>query len=197
MEHLYSVQSDLTVRYKINQSDVIIFVNEAWNRFALENDAPDVSADNVLNCSLWNFIKDKTTIQLYKEILRLVRQDNLVEFKLNCDAPGKNRVMKMTISAENDGVVQFQTLTVEGKERPAQKIIDKNALRTDGLIHMCSWCKSIFTGEEGWQELGKAISTLGLFDLDKLPHVTHGMCDSCYQTMTKKLTDMRNPKSGC
>jgi hypothetical protein len=100
------MQTDSVVEYKINENDEITFLSDSWDPFARESDAPELVSEKVINCSLWDFITDETTRQLYKDMLKLVRQSNFIEFNFNCDSSNKIRLMEMIISsAENDAVL--------------------------------------------------------------------------------------------
>lgn len=41
--------------YSLDACDRIVRVNDAWTRFALENDAPELAAQHVLRRSIWDF----------------------------------------------------------------------------------------------------------------------------------------------
>lgn len=185
------MQSGSNIIYRINGDDLIVFVNEAWDRFALRNDAPDLVGANVLERSLWDFIDDETTCQLYKDILAIVRTGKILHFNFNCDSPDRIRFMEMIISAEKNGGIQFQTKTLQTRARPPESLLDRNARRTQGFLHICSWCKAIETGQEEWKDVEEAISILDLFKRDKLPHLTHGICDSCYLRISEKITERK------
>ncbi len=178
------------IEYKINRLDEIVFMNNAWDGFALENDAPELIDGKILNRSLWDFITGETTRQLYKDMLNLVRAGNVMRFNLDCASPGKTRWMRMIISpGEDDGAV-FQTRALAVNERLPQRILDRNAARTNRVIIICGWCKAIDTGIDGkknWKNLAAGISLLGLFKQGKLPELSHGMCDDCYSAMSETL----------
>jgi len=59
--------------------------------------------------------------------------------------------------------------------------------RRNDLLVICSWCNKIRTENGEWQEVKETIKSLGLFELDALPTISHGMCDSCYQMVWLKL----------
>ena len=143
--------------------------------------------EKVLHRSLWDFIHDESTRQLYSHILSIARTGRILHFNFNCDSPGKIRLMEMTVSAQQEDGVQFQTRTLQVQERTEQKILDRNASRTDELIHICSWCKAIDTGNQTWKDLDDSISTLELFKRNKLPALTHGICGTCHEKISNKI----------
>ncbi len=187
------MQTSSDIVYRINKNDLIVFVNDAWGSFALENDAPEITAEKILYRSLWDFIDDETTRQLYKGILHAVRGGKFLQFNFNCDSASEIRLMEMTVSAEKDDGVQFQTRILQAKGRTEQKILNRNTQRTDELILICSWCKAIDIGNQEWKVLDEAISMLELFKQNKLPELSHGMCQSCYELIAKKMIAKRKP----
>ena len=182
------MQSDSNIEYKINCLDEIVFINNAWSSFALENDASELIDGKVLNRSLWDFITDETTRQLYKDMLNVVRAGSVMRINFHCDSPDKVRFMEMIISLKENNAVLFQTCALSINERPRQKLLDRNAVRTKKLIVICGWCKAIDTGNKDWKNLDVGISILGLFKRDKLPQLSHGMCDTCYSVMSENLS---------
>lgn len=184
------------IEYKINHLDEIVFINKAWNGFALENDASELTDGKILDRSLWDFITDETTLQLYKDILNLVRAGDVMRFNFQCDSPDKVRFMEMIISPEENNGVLFQTRTLSVDECLSQRILDRNVARTNRLIIICGWCKAIDTGSSGnkdWKDLAIGISILDLFKQYRLPELSHGMCDTCYSAISENLSQ-RNKK---
>jgi hypothetical protein len=145
---------------------------------------------------LWDFITDETTKQLYKDMLKLVREGNFMEFKFNCDSSTKIRLMEMIITPAENGALLFQTRTISINERPEQNVLDRNAARTKKLISMCGWCKAIDTGNNDWKTFDIGISMLGLFEQDKLPALSHGICDTCYSSVSEKISHRYRNFSG-
>jgi hypothetical protein len=172
--------------YRINKEDRIVFTNSAWDTFALENDAPDMTSESVVDRSLWDFICDETTRQLYSHILAIARMGRILRFDFHCDSPGKIRLMEMTVSSERDAGVQFRTRTLKASERPEQKILSRTVRRSDQFIQMCSWCKAIDTGNDEWRDLDESISHLEVFKHGELPKLTHGICKACYKAVSKE-----------
>jgi hypothetical protein len=178
------------ISYQINKQDEIIFVNDEWFQFASANDASSLTRENVLCRSLWDFISDDKVKYLYQEILRRVNAGHSLKFNLRCDSPEMRRIIEMKITPQKDDEVKFDSRTIWTQSRmPA--IIFKNATPpTDNLLIMCSWCNKIETGNGKWEEVEEAIESLGLFELETLPTISHGMCDSCCQTASLMLKDL-------
>ena len=90
----------------------------------------------------------------------------------------------MTITLRARKNVEIETRIVQSEKRARQAILRKDARISDSVLTVCSWCAKINTGEGDWLEIEEAIVNLGLFELENLPQISHGMCDSCYQKIT-------------
>ena len=80
-----------------------------------------------------------------------------------------------------------QALMTQISQTAVQNLLDTNALHSDDLIHICGWCKRVDVGQENWEEIEEAVKTLGVFEQEKLPQITHGMCSDCYKAMLEQL----------
>lgn len=180
-------QDELT--YRLNRQDEIISVNEAWDRFALANDAPELAAGRVLGRSLWEFIADVNTQQVYRDLLARVRTGRSVRFPFRCDAPYERRFLEMQIRPLEDGQVEFRTKTLAIERRPAVALLERPTGAAEGLLRMCSWCKKVYA-DGAWVEVEEGIARLRLFERPVVPMITHGMCDHCAAKMAEILAAM-------
>lgn len=174
------------ILYQINHQEQLIFVSDRWSKFALANDGPELIGEKILNRSLWDFITDSTTQELYRKIIQKVRKGHVVNLNLRCDSPGFRRLLSMTITLQGYNNVQFETHIIWMEKRNRQNIFQKDIQRSDDILVVCSWCNKINVGDEIWQEIEEAVSTLDLFECEYLPRISHGMCPSCYQAISEK-----------
>lgn len=179
------------ISYQINDGDEIVFVSDSWDEFARANDSAHLVSQNVLGKSIWNFISDAATEQLYREIIKRARGGQTIEFYFRCDAPDVCRFLKMIIKgAEKGGGAAFETRTLREWKRQPQKLLQAGAdeRRAREILRICGWCKKIDVGKNDWQEVEKAVVILGLFDDGgALPRLSHGMCAGCYESVSAKL----------
>lgn len=169
-----------TYTYCVDSADSIIFVNDAWCAFATANDAPELTAEAVLHCSLWGFIADPETTHLYREIFaRTRRSGNAVTIPFRCDAPALRRYMQLDIQPLDGGRLRLTGRILRLERRAPVALLDRGVERGRELLRMCSWCKRIAVSADQWLEAEDAIVRLGLFDTPKLPGLTHTICDSC------------------
>lgn len=176
------------VCYRLNARDEIVFVNEGWDVFALDNNSKHLTAEHVLGRPLWEFITEHTTQLLYQAILERVRSGRPVHFVFRCDAPDRRRLLKMEVSLVPDGLTQYRVVTLQAEERKPQPLLDPYRAHTEDLLRMCSWCKKVDAAGR-WAEVEEAVALLGLFESLTLPNVTHAICESCYAYMVATLGD--------
>lgn len=175
--------------YRVDRSNVISFVNDAWLVFAQENKATQLNSDAVLNKSLWSFVAGLETQHLYSVMLKKVRTDQTpIKVPFRCDAPECRRYMELKIFPLPHRGLEFRSRIIKVEPRDTVNILDATIPRSSDLIRMCSWCKKVYTGELlGWLEVEKATQVLDLFSAVKLPRITHGMCPDCYETCLEEL----------
>lgn len=182
---------DSGILYQINDSDKIVYVNNAWDDFARANGSSDLISQKILGASLWEFIADASTVQLYREIVKRIRAGKIVDFYFRCDAPETCRFLKMIIMPGEENCVTFETQTLREWKRQHQPLLQSDIQRTEEMLRICGWCKKIDVGDDLWEETEKAVATLSLFEeANYLPKLTHGICGSCYQSMAKKLQEI-------
>lgn len=175
------------ILYLINNEDEVIFANNEWLEFVSDKDDDDISPGNQRRQSLWDLINDNTTEDFYRMLLKQVRAGYSVKFKVRCGAPRRQRLMRMTVSLQQNGDVQFGARTVWTDELRPQNFLNGSISHMDEVIIICSWCNKIKIDEGDWQEIEEFQENLGLFDLEILPQPSHGMCDDCYKVVSEKF----------
>jgi hypothetical protein len=191
------VHEHIALSYSVDASDAIEAVNESWTRFATANGGENVLPSKVVGSSLWRWISDASTRQVYHALLKNVRDGAaLVKFRFRCDSPRERRLLEMRIAANPDRSVDFETRLVLGQPRDDVRLIAADAPRTDVLISMCGWCARVQVSPGHWTEIDRAIEMLELFHSERLPAITHGMCPACYRTMMAAADDAELMASG-
>jgi hypothetical protein len=178
------MESTGDIIYRVNSRDEIVFTNEEWDRFALANGGGKVTSANILHRSLWDFIFDPTTRQLYHDILTQIRNNRVIGFRFRCDSPGCRRLMEMRIFPAEGATVEFRIRTLSIEHRQHQPLLESQAVHSEKFLRMCSWCKKINV-EGTWMEVEEAVRHLRLFESTSLPMLTHGVCETCYGEMTR------------
>lgn len=178
------------VRYRVNEQDEIVFVSDAWARFAAANRGDQsLAPPRVLGHPLWDFISDPTTRHLYRDILARVRRGVPVRFTFRCDSPDCRRHMEMEVLAGPGDTIEFRSRTVAEELRPPQPLFERDRPHSERFVRVCSWCKKVDVGGQ-WVEVEEAVGHLGLFHEPLLPQLTHGICDACHARMVAVLGEM-------
>jgi hypothetical protein len=167
-------------RYRVDADDLLVWVDSWWLAFARENGAADLTADRVLGRSLWEFIADAGTRELYKEIhsrIRATGRASLLPFR--CDSPKVCRHMRLTISQDGDGQLLYESVLLRVEPRRDFRFLDRDCPRSDAFLTMCSCCKRSLIESAGWLEVEEVAVRLGLFERPRGPQLRHTICPSC------------------
>ena len=175
------------VSYRIDAFDRITGVDPGWVAFARANAGESLLPPGIIGRSLWNWIADPTTTQVYRDIIARVRHGaGPVRFNFRCDAPSLRRLLQMRIAVSADEVT-FETRLLDAQLRAGVCLIDAEARRSDAHIVICGWCMRLPVDGD-WLEIEDAISVLQLFDAAMMPRLSHDMCPRCVTTMEETLT---------
>jgi hypothetical protein len=172
--------------YRLDDQDHIVFLNDEWDQFAAANAGESIASHRVLYRSLWDFVTDINTREIYRHALVRSRGGQRLRFCFRCDSPSRRRLLEMTIGRGPDETTEFRTHLLTEEARTPQPLLEATAPRSSDLIRMCGWCKKVFVGG-GWKEVEEAVSRLALFERPVMPGITHGICESCYETMMERL----------
>ncbi len=178
------------VQYRIDEKDEITFVDESWPRFAEENDGVHLVGPGLLGRSLWDFITDAATRQLYEQILARVRKGQVAQFSLRCDGPACRRLLEMTITAGEAGAVEFATNPLRLEDRKPVPLLAAGTERSADFLRSCAWCNRIDVGGGEWAEVEDAAERLRLFELHRMPRLTHTICEACLAAVKNTLANM-------
>jgi hypothetical protein len=175
------------VAYEIDAADRLTCVNSAWSAVAVAAGAAHLVESRVIGRSLWDFIGDATTRQLYAAILERARGGVPVAFDFRCDTPTRRRRLQMGITGRPAGGVGFDVRVVEAQDRPSVALLDPALEHGPGTVRMCGWCKRVPLPDGGWVEIEDATPVLAILDRVPPPAISHGMCPACYTAISSQL----------
>ncbi|MDP6776104.1 MAG: hypothetical protein QGI83_05005 [Candidatus Latescibacteria bacterium] len=168
--------------YHVDSEHRIVHVNDEWDVFAKENDAPDLTRDAVLGKVLWGYVFDRETRHLYRvAIEKVLSRKASVSFPFRCDAPHIRRHMRMEVNPLEGDRCQFTSTIVREEPRERVDLLGVDETRTQESLRMCSWCKKLDADEAGWLEVERGIEELDLFRSATLPSITHTICPLCFK----------------
>jgi hypothetical protein len=170
------------VQYRIDASDCLTWTNAGWDAFAMANGCNRA----VLNSSLWEYISDRSTAYIYREIIRYVRDTgNALSVPFRCDSPADCRRMTLKIEALPAGTIQFTASTNETRSHGPVRLIDVSVPRASEVLLICSWCKRVLV--DRWMELELAAQHSSLLEATSLPALSHGICETCSKEVQRSL----------
>jgi hypothetical protein len=179
--------NDETFSYLIDGDCLIVSVDSSFKQFALENEAPELAQQSLIGKSLFAFLCDRNTEELYRQMIERVRSDGRpVTVPFRCDSPTERRFMELKISPAEDGLLHFCSTMkrIEPRERVA--LLEQNSPRSDEILLQCGWCKKVNVGDD-WLEVEAAVERLKLFNRPMLPELSHGICAKCKSLLMEDL----------
>lgn len=176
--------------YRIDNNDMITYISvPPWDEFALENKGEDIIEENIINKSIWSFIADAETAHIYQMIIDKVRVTRKkISIPFRCDAPDKRRLFIIEVDKHGKNSVNFQSRLRKEEKRESIQAFETDAIRSEEFIRVCSWCKKVYVPHlNKWVEVEEAIIKLKLYSMEKLPRLTHTICDPCRQKLHQHL----------
>jgi hypothetical protein len=162
----------VTIGYRIDQEDRVVWTSDSWSSFANANGWPD---SDVLGTSLWDAVAGAETSLIWHELVARVRKGVAINVPFRCDSPGARRYLELMVSPGAVGEIEFRSRTTEIVERDPIALMSAS-YADDEAIRCCSWCKRF--DARGWVEVEEAVARLGLLEHEARP-VTHAMCPEC------------------
>lgn len=179
-----------SIIYKINNNDLITFISSnTWNEFANENESDHVREEHILNKEIWDFITDQETLEIYKMIVdkvRVTKKKIIVPFR--CDSAQFRRLFIMEIEKHDKNSILFHSELQKIEKRISVKLFEHDSKRSEDFIKICSWCKKVEVHpQQEWLEVEEAIISLKLYEMEKLPEITHSICPVCHEKIMKDI----------
>jgi hypothetical protein len=166
--------------YSVDAEDRLDWVGTTWLAFARENGAAHLTAKSALGQSLWSFIEGEQTRQLYRTLLKQVRERRsrmIVPFR--CDSPRLRRYMRLSISARRDDRVRLDGILVKTEPRAHLEVVDTSISRTDQILTICSLCQRALIDSVGWVDIEAAVGRLHLLEGAAHPQLRYEVCSDC------------------
>jgi hypothetical protein len=165
--------------YRIDESDVITHVSPQWLEFAETNEAPELTADNVLGKPIWHFITGPSTRTFYEALyrnLRFRRSEIMIPFR--CDSPTVIRQMTLTLRPLGAGTIECEGRLDHTQTREPITILFRWAARSDEKIPICSLCRRLDLNGE-WVEVREAVVRRRFFNNVPVPRLEETVCPTC------------------
>lgn len=172
-----TLKATAAVTYVLDSSLQFVYCNPAWDKFAGENDGPELLGDAVIGSQLFHVIPDVLR-PFYSHVFDEVRRSALVwQFVYECSSPQRHRKFRMGVHLLNSNwLMVSNTLLVEkahSRENPAHDSVYRN---NDGQIIMCAHCRCSQRTDEPrrWDFVPAHLEARPLS-----LGVSHGLCPLC------------------
>ena len=169
MKKKSSTQNLSACVYEIDSHDKIVFCNEGWESFALENGGNKVRFDLIKDRSIWDFVNDQSTIDLYRRLIAHARKGNPVKFTFRCDSPKQLRLLEMKIEVTREDRVRFTTKIEQVAPRDSDNVLFAKPGDSSEPIVVCSWCGRLNIYRQTWQEIDIAVARVKIFERETMP----------------------------
>jgi hypothetical protein len=172
------------VEFILNEQNDIVSVGGEWDHFALENNAPELVAANIIGRPVLDFVSGNVTRQFVLAILQLVRSGSRpIELEYRCDSPEVRRFMRMYVSLMKSGQVCFINSTLRVEARDQECFISKAVQRSKNTSIRCSMCNMVKSPKD-WVEPEQLLASNAVAHSELL--VVYGICESCSNNLHKQ-----------
>jgi hypothetical protein len=170
--------------YRVDERDALIYVSPEWLQFARDNEAARLTKKEVLGKPIWVYIAGLETQYLYRELFVKVREGKAsVRVPFRCDSPTARRKMALEVSQSSGNQLDLTGILISEERRPYAALLDRRIERSEERLTICSFCKRARVSESNWLEIEDVIQRLQLFESDRIPGLTHGVCPECLPSL--------------
>lgn len=170
----------LSSRYRVEPDLRIGWTSPNWDRFAIENGAPELTGGAVVGRPLLDFIEGAETRALYDSMLKRVRDSGTeVHLPFRCDSPDRRRFMSLHISRADDAKVVLTAELLREEPRPSVSLLARDSPRVGDPIRICSFCKRVESRSGAWQEVEEVELELESAEEPLTPPLAHDVCPEC------------------
>jgi hypothetical protein len=170
-----------TYHYSIDRDNHLVSVSNTWLDFARENDAPELTRERVVDCSIWDFVAGAKTREIYEMLFAWVRDRGaVISVPFRCDSPDRMRFMKLQLTPSEDAGIDLAAILESEERRPYMRLFERLAPRSDYAFPTCSFCRRVFAFG-CWLEPQEAVRRLGWLESKAPPRVEEDVCVDCAQ----------------
>lgn len=169
---------EATLELSVDQDNVIVRVNAAWDSFAHDNDGAALANDAVLGLNLLDSISGRVSKNFTLAVLELARRgERAIAFDYRCDSPRVRRFMRAQVSADSSGSVHYVHQHLYSETFPHLVTFKTAAQRGRDTLMRCSICNHV-RSDGLWRTPDSGHG-------DALIEVIYGVCPSCEQMLSE------------
>ncbi len=173
--------------YEVDAAHRIVSLGSGWSEFARDNLGDHLTPDRLLGRCLWDFVADRTTQELYRQIIHRALGGRTTSVPFRCDSSTERRQMEIEASLVEGYRCRFTTRIRHREPRSEVRLLNLAVPRSGDFLRACGWCKRIAVSFGSWVEVEAAVAQLRLFELPELPRLTHGICPVCLETLSESF----------
>ena len=169
-----------SARYGVDPDLRIGWTSANWDRFALENGAPELTGGVVVGRPLFDFVEGAETRAIYNAMLKRVRGFGAqIDLGFRCDSPDVRRFMMLHMTCPEDAQFTLVAELLSEESRSHVRLLDHGVPRLGDPIVICSFCKRVESRSGAWHEVEQAEIELGIVEDSPLPPLFHSVCPDC------------------
>lgn len=169
-------RQEAVVELSVDQDNVIVRVNSAWDAFAQDNDGVHLAQGAVLGSQLLDAISGRVSKNFTSTVLELARRrERDVIFDYRCDSPRLRRFMRAHVRADSSGAVHYAHQHLYSETFPHLVAFKTASQRGRDTLMRCSICNHVRHAGL-WR-------TPDSCDTGVLNEVIYGVCPSCEQML--------------
>lgn len=173
--------------YTIDALDRLIEVNHAF----IQSLPPEFGIERprqIVGRSLWEFVPSVATMQLWKVLLRRVRNIGAPVFiPMRIETYTRRHLIDFEVHALGNDDVRHVHQIIGFETRTAIALLDPGQPRDERTLSRCSWCSRVQVRLGLWLDIEVAHATLQLDEQQTMPRIADSACTTCKQSILQLI----------
>lgn len=176
------------IEYALNQENKITSVGGVWEEFAIANQGENLTKEEVLGESIFDYIRGAGIAKIYRALFEKVRKtQHGLSFNFRCDSPSCRRRMLLTLTPLPNQGIMCHTEILEAEPREYIPLLDKHVKRNESIVAVCCICADIRTQDGNWVGIEEESRRMGWLENENIPQLSHGFCPTCYKAQMELI----------
>jgi hypothetical protein len=176
VQPLSKFDDDPAVIYALDSRLCLVYHNAAWNRFAIENGAPDLADDTLIGRDALELVALPLQRFYLQGFARVLRELRPWEHVYECSDPGKYRKFHMQVlPLERSALLVVNSLVAEADILPEKHAALEEYAGSGGIVTMCCHCRRTLRAAKAksvWDWVPEFVAQMPA-------RCSHGLCPTC------------------
>lgn len=147
-----------------------------------------------LGCDIKTIYADAESRMLYEKLFEKTRElGKAVSIRSRCDDTTTIRHMEIEVMPMSGGLLMVEIRLLDERQRNAGWVRQHFSTLPE-IITMCSLCGDIRDERGRWQAIEAEINRLGMFSMETLPRISHGLCPECVEVYMAEIRSFAGEK---